>query len=74
MTLPHLTTFTSAYAAPLMSRVCNVEDAKVEIDALRKERALLLRLRSLLESERHRLQHGKQPGVGYAAIGYPATR
>ena len=38
-----------------MPRVCNSEDAKVEVDAIRKERYLLIRLRELLIQERARL-------------------
>ncbi len=37
-----------------MARVRNADDARLEIDALRKERALLIRLRNVLARERHR--------------------
>lgn len=36
-------------------RVTNAEDAKGEIEALRRERSLLLRLRNLIANERDRL-------------------
>lgn len=37
-------------------RVNNVEDAKGEIEALKKERSLLLRLLKLISTERDRLR------------------
>lgn len=40
-------------------RVTNAEDAKGEIEALRKERSLLLRLRSLIANERDRLYQAR---------------
>lgn len=48
-----------------MPRVRNADDARLEIDALRKERVLMMRLRQVLARERQRISANVKSETDY---------
>lgn len=61
--------FISVFSIVTMPVVNNVEDARVEIAALQKERSLLVRLSALLRDEIYRIRN--DPSVVQSSVNHP---
>jgi hypothetical protein len=61
--------FISVFSIVTMPVVNNVEDARVEIAALQKERSLLVRLSALLRDEIYRIRN--DPSVFQSSANHP---